>query len=362
MMAHQRRRVLWVCCLGPAVLALAALPAAAELCLGPAEIVQAGQTALIVNGYSVPCYADWDNDGRKDLLVGQGGVFTDPRVRLYLNVGTASAPQFSGFSFLEADGLVMDYSGPSCPSCLRVASLGLFPRVVYWDADGRKDLLVGQADGTVRLYSNVGTDDAPVLDAGALLEVGQPGSKQNIVADGGQATPTVADWNSDGRKDVLVGGFAGRIMLFLNEGTDAAPDFRETLFVQNSGADLLVPTGGASPEVLDANDDGKKDLLVGNTDGQLLLYLNAGTDAAPTFSGSTPVEADGVPIDLDYDARSRPFVCDWTGDGLTDVLIGSGFGTATLHAGVPEPAALGLLGLGGLALVVRRTRRGLSGF
>jgi hypothetical protein len=34
----------------------------------------------------------------------------------------------------------------------------------------------------------------------------------------------VADWNQDGKKDILVGVFSrGNIWLYLNEGTDAEP-------------------------------------------------------------------------------------------------------------------------------------------
>ncbi len=36
--------------------------------------------------------------------------------------------------------------------------------------------------------------------------------------------PSVIDWNSDGRKDLLVGQFTGGyVWLFLNQGTDAQP-------------------------------------------------------------------------------------------------------------------------------------------
>ena len=55
--------------------------------------------------------------------------------------------------------------------------MGIFPRVVYWDADGRKDLLVGRSDGLVMIFLNIGTDADPHFDGGAPLQVGPPGSK-----------------------------------------------------------------------------------------------------------------------------------------------------------------------------------------
>ena len=45
----------------------------------------------------------------------------------------------------------------------------------------------------------------------------------------------------------------------------------------------------------------------------------------------------GLPIDLPGYARSRPAVCDWTGDGALDLLVGAGDGLVRLYQG-PEPA------------------------
>lgn len=204
--------------------------------------------------------------------------------------------------------------------------------MVYWDADARKDLLVGLADGRVQLFSNINTDDEPQFDAGTYLQVGEPGAKVDIDV-GARATCSVADWNSDGRKDLVIGALDGKIRVFLNEGTDTEPDFRSGLLAQANGADLVVPSARSSPDVLDLDDDGKKDLLTGNTNGELLFYSNTGSDEAPSFSDYVYVEADGVPIDLPDLPRSRPFVCDWTGDDPLDVLIGAGDGLVRLYQG-----------------------------
>jgi hypothetical protein len=210
--------------------------------------------------------------------------------------------------------------------------MGAFPRVVYWDEDERKDLLVGRSDGLVMIFSNVGTDADPHFDGGTRLQVGSPGFKSDIDV-GSRATPTAVDWDGDGRKDLVVGAIDGRLHLFLNEGTDTDPDFRTEQFVQEDGADLVVPAIRSSPDAVDLTHDGKKDILTGNTEGQLLLYENTGSDQAPSFSGYVPVETDGVPIDLLSSARSRPFVCNWTDDGVPDVLIGSADGLVRMYRG-----------------------------
>lgn len=149
------------------------------------------------------------------------------------------------------------------------------------------------------------------------------------------ATATAVDWDSDGRKDLVVGAYDGRIHLFMNEGNDTDPNFLVETFAQEDGSDLDVPSNRSSPDVLDLDSDGKKDLLTGNTNGELLLYSNTGTDAEPNFLGYLAVEADGVPIDLSGTPRSRPFVCDWTGDNYLDVLIGASDGKVHLYQGLP---------------------------
>ncbi len=321
----------WKPCLSTGCLAhtfwlISAFPTFAQPALGPEEFVQAGGVDIDVPGYSVPSFVHWDGDDREDLIVGEGGGgVAQGKVRVYLNGGTSSAPQFSGFFYAQSNGSDLVVAASGC--------LGAYPRVVYWDGDMLKDLLVGQADGTVGVYLNTGTDDDPSFDGGTLLQVGPAGSKTNIDV-GSRATSTVVDWNNDGKKDLVVGALDGKIRVFLNEGTDTSPDFLGQIIAQAGGQDLVVPSGRSSPVIIDLNGDGKKDLLAGNTDGQLLFYRNTGSDAAPSFSGYTPVEADGVSIDLPGTPRSRHSVCDWTGDGVPDVLIGASDGIVRLYRGV----------------------------
>jgi len=296
--------------------------------LGPEELVQAAGVDIAVLGYSVPSFVDWDNDGDNDLVIGEGPSSSTGKVRVYLNTGTASNPQFSGFTYVQSNGSDLTCPGSGC--------LGCFPRVVDWNDDDKKDLLIGQADGKVKVFLNIGTDENPTFDAGTFVQVGPPGSKASIDV-GDRATPSALNWNSDGKKDLVIGALDGKIHLFINEGTDAAPDFRAQTFARANGSDLLVSAGRSSPDVLDLDGDGKKDILTGNTNGQLFFYSNTGSDAEPNFAGYEPVESDGVPIDLAGTPRSRPFVCDWTGDGYFDVLIGAGDGKVHLYQSVPQP-------------------------
>lgn len=307
---------------------------------GPEEIIRADGNDIVVPGYSVPSFADWNNDDLQDLIVGEGGGTVSGKVRIYLNGGTEAVPQFTRFFYAQADGKDLAVAPQGCH--------GAFPRVVYWDEDSHKDLMVGLADGTVKVFLNVTDDNEPAFDAGTLVGVGDGDA---LILDVGlRATPSLVHWNDDGKLDLIVGGLDGMIHIYENCGCGGAipPHFFLATqdgrpFAQAAGRDLTVPSGRSSPEFVDLDGDGKKDLLTGNTDGMILFYKNLGTNMVPEFSTYTPVQSAGVPIDLANGFRTRPFVCRWTGDGKVgpkdgylDLLVGYGDGKIRLYRGLSK--------------------------
>ncbi len=115
----------------------------------------------------------------------------------------------------------------------------------------------------------------------------------------------------------------GNIRVYLNHAGSDLPDFLAPQLVQDGGSNLAVPSGRSSVSVFDLNGDGREDLVLGNTNGELLFYANVGTDAVPAFDGFVAIEAGGQPIDLAGTPRSRPFVGDFNADGIPDLLVGA---------------------------------------
>ncbi|MBI2901051.1 MAG: VCBS repeat-containing protein [Planctomycetes bacterium] len=147
---------------------------------------------------SVPFAIDFDGDGDLDLLVGN----INGRVILIPNEGSAKKPAFDREKrrALEAGGKELKVAGDSGPV------------VADWDQDGVPDLVVGAGDGAVHFFRNAGTKKEPRYAEGVLL---LPASKQSYskpVPNGGapespgtRTKVCVADWDGDGRLDLLVG-------------------------------------------------------------------------------------------------------------------------------------------------------------
>ena len=192
---------------------------------------------------------DFDADGKNDILSGSYPG------ELYLFRGLGDGKFAPSEQIKHADG--------------KPVKVGMAATVFAhdWDADGDLDLVIGDIEGQVHLVANGGSKGKPAFGAAALLKVGS----EPIRVNGGDAGPSVADWEGDGKADLLVGTGAGGVALYRNTGTANAP--------QLGAAEMLVPEpeqGQAAPagaaargmrakvHATDWNKDGKLDLLVGD--------------------------------------------------------------------------------------------------
>jgi hypothetical protein len=155
-----------------------------------------------------PYLADFDGDGDFDILFGDwfGHVW------LHRNNGSHESPDYDieGFRLKTTDGLEIKV-GPigKDPAKDFAALQGARTVLAVADLDGdqRSDMVVGDTYGLVRFYRNAGTAADPVFDP--AVEVG------NVK---GRCSVDITDWDGDGRPDIIVGSAGGTVRVFRNVG------------------------------------------------------------------------------------------------------------------------------------------------
>jgi len=209
---------------------------------------------------------------------------------------------------------------------------------VDWNNDGKVDLVAGDSRGHVWLFLNVGTKQEPKLAEGVLLkaggepivgtapryEKGQDGNYHFVpntnVLMGIYSKIHVGDWNGDGKKDLLVGqdGPGGQSMLLcLNVGTDSEPVLAKPTVLELPGPPLARP----SPYLVDWDGDGLQDLLCGTEHAEVYFFRNIGSRQHPKLAGGVRLALAGGEFDRGY--RCRIAVTDWNNDGKLDLLVGN---------------------------------------
>lgn len=59
----------------------------------------------------------------------------------------------------------------------------------------------------------------------------------------GHASPWLVDINNDGKRDLIVGDFSGMFRLFLNVGSEKEPTYKAQGHLRADGSDAKVPMG-----------------------------------------------------------------------------------------------------------------------
>lgn len=198
-----------------------------------------------------PRLADFNGNGAWDILFGdfeghvwlhenKDGAYDQAGVKLAhrdgrpIQVGPASRPEATGFTKLQGARTVF--------------------AAADFDGDGDTDLVIGDTFGDVHFAENVGDTSQPVF--AELIQLGS--LKQRLMLD-------AADYDGDGRPDVVAGAANGNVLVWLNNSSDGIVKFDEAF---EPG---LPPIKQPRLLVVDLNADGDSDLYSPSTVGSVWI-------------------------------------------------------------------------------------------
>ena len=195
--------------------------------------------------------------------------------------------------------------------------------MVDWDEDGDVDLICGESDGHIHYFQNIGTVTNPVLRDNGHISAG--GSPIDVYL----SIPVVHDWDEDGRKDIVLGNDAANIRIYLNTGTNSAPAFSSYFLLSTNPTITQIKN---APDVADLNADGLKDIAFGWWQGTVVYYPNSGTNSNPVFSSDHELNAVGTLIDPG--GWTHLEINDWDEDGDPDLVYGEWNGEVYIHLNI----------------------------
>lgn len=293
-----------------------------------------------------PVAVDWNGNGKIDLIVGD----EDGRVVLIENTGKVDSnmPVFKSPVYIQQKRDNVKFGALVTPFS------------VDWDEDGDEDLICGNSAGYISYIENLDGAATPDWSEPKYLEsdgeviriiAGENGSIQGpCERKWGYTTLTVADWDGDGLKDIVINSIWGKVEWYKNIGTKGAPKLTAMGGVKmdwmgdkvpkpawnwwNPENDELSTQWRTTPYAIDWNKDGLMDLVMLDHEGYLSfferfkkkkkLYLKPGQRIfkdADVDGGSGLLRLNKR--EAGSSGRRKLAFADWDGDGDLDLLANS---------------------------------------
>jgi hypothetical protein len=260
---------------------------------------------------------DVDGDGLNDIVVGSSGPFVpfggnDTRLILLKNIGSFGHPIFR----LHNE----DFLGMSAYSN---TYQNLTPEAGDIDGDGDIDLLIGENLGKLIFFENIATGSSKPKFSAPILNY------LNIDV-GLKSSPCIFDLDKDGLNDLVIGERNGNLNYFRNIGSPGQELFDPELSNMNN-SDFLgeidvrkrgFATGASSPQIISRGDS--TILIVGSQNSGILSFL-----VNSDLGGSYELINDFK--DIREGDNVRPAVGDIDGDGYFELVLGNKRGGLTIR-------------------------------
>ncbi|MFN8706652.1 MAG: FG-GAP repeat domain-containing protein, partial [Planctomyces sp.] len=204
------------------------------------------------DGYLYTWLADWNRDGRVDLLWGtqQGNIY------VHLKTDSADPTSFEEGELLTlSTGEPLRVGPPVVASADEAKDFTVLQgsRILLatqdFDRDGLLDLMVSETYGNIWFFRRIMVEGQLKLAPGLLL-FKMPRRTESLEFD---------DWNHDGRPDLLLGGPPNEpIRVLLNRSVSDQPALEKPQSIPG----LPYVFWGSKPRILDWNRDGDSDILI----------------------------------------------------------------------------------------------------
>ena len=263
-----------------------------------------------------PVLYDFDGDGLIDLFIGNFGYYAwsyydnytlksvfYARIGYYKNVGTFQSPIFQ----LWDD----DFGKLS-----QLHLTGLIPAFDDLDGDGDADVVVGKEDGRLLKLINNGNETFSLID-----------EQFSGIDVGFFSAPQLFDLNKDGLKDLIVGERDGNLNYYQNVGTPTAPQFEyvtDSLGKVNV-TDYNLSYDGYSVPCFFIDNSGQSALISGSEQGQLMYYTQIDGNLEGKFILTQGLNAllDTSGVNFDRGMRTAAAIGSIRGNGSLQLFAGN---------------------------------------
>ncbi len=258
--------------------------------------------------YNVWRMIDFDGDGVHDLicsLQSKRGDF----ILFFKNRGTDKRPEYANphkVRIKNSSGVIIGKAA-----------------FADFDNDGDYDFVAVDQFATLFYFENSGTKEKYEFIRGRPLSY-KDRNLQFYSHYGSAIKLQTADYNRDGKVDIIAGCEPGRVSFVKNTGEmkDGLPLFLPPNFFRQKAK--FVDFGALSaPRVFDWDDDGLDDIIAGNGPGNIAFFKNLG-GKTPKWAAPQLLKADGQTIRILPPRANWGYVTidvgDWDHDGLPDIM------------------------------------------